>query len=643
MYIVRVIPIAKGIFRDELSFFSRVPFEAGSVVSAPIRGKMTAALVVSSRDAREERADIRNADFALKKISAENGKRVFTDAFIAAVEDTALWHSCREGAAFAALTSQVILGASGKLEEVPGAMTSVEHVNPVRARADLLVLQAERQERVRTYRNLAREAFARGASILILAPTIIEAETLMRELEHGIEERTVLLTGELPKKKLIAAWNRCVSDTGPLLIIGTAFALSVPRAALDTIIVERESARSYRGISRPFLDVRRGAEALARRQGTRFILADFPLRVETRWRADSGELEELSRAQARSSGNAEVVIADTRKKDETKELGKERGVKRTFRAISEATTKAIREELKRGGRAIVFAARRGIAPLTVCNDCGTPVTDRETGTPMVLHKSAEGNVFLSHRSGAILPAGTPCSTCGGWNLVTLGIGVERVFEELEKAFSDVPLYLFTRDTAPTHTAAKKISERFFSEKGGLLVGTERMLPYLTEPVELAAVASVDSLLSLSAWRAHEHTLSILFYLREHAELSFIIETRKPESVVMKSVESGNPAEFYRSDIEERERYQYPPFSTFIGLRARGSRQSVEKGRLLIAESFKDDDLVGPLPAVSEGKNEWSARAVIRRAKGGWPDEELSGRIRSLPPDIEVSIDPDEIV
>ena len=99
MFIVRVIPIAKGIFKDELSFFSRVPFEAGSVVSAPIRGKITPALVVSSHDAREERADIRSADFALKKISAENGKRVFTDAFIGAVAYTALWHSCREGAA----------------------------------------------------------------------------------------------------------------------------------------------------------------------------------------------------------------------------------------------------------------------------------------------------------------------------------------------------------------------------------------------------------------------------------------------------------------------------------------------------------------------------------------------------------------
>ena len=127
------------------------------------------------------------------------------------------------------------------------------------------------------------------------------------------------------------------------------------------------------------------------------------------------------------------------------------------------------------------------------------------------------------------------------------------------------------------------------------------------------------------------------------DLSLIIETRKPESIVMKSVESGNPGEFYRSDIEERERYAYPPFSTFVGLRAIGSRQTVEKNRLRMAEEFKDDDLVGPLPAVFEGRNEWGARAVIRVKRGAWPDEALSARLRHLPPDIEVAIDPDEIV
>jgi primosomal protein N' (replication factor Y) len=635
MFIVRVVPIARGIFVNELSFFSREPVPEGALVEAAVRGKKLPAVVISSKEAREEKSDIRHAGFSLKKISAAGAKRVFTSAFMESMRATALWHGAHESAVLSSLTSSVILGASGKLS---GAENAARRSG---ARADLTVLQAEKEERVRTYKNLAREAFARGASLLIIAPTVIEAETLAASLERGIEERLVLFTGELPKKKLLAAWNRSAEGGAPVLIVGTPMALSLPRADLDTIVVERESARAYRSVARPHADFRRAAEYLARETGARCVFADFPLRVETRYRAESGEMEELSRAQSRPGGAAEVRIIDTRTKDDTS-ITKSGTSKRAFRALSEETVEALQRETARGGRAAVFSARTGIAPLTVCNDCGTPVSDKETGTPMVLHRTAKGNVFLSHRSGAIVPAETSCRTCGGWNLVSLGIGIERVEDELRKALPGTPIALFTKETAPTSAKAKKIAERFFSE-GGIILGTERMLPYLTEPVELAAAASVDALLSLPAWRAHEHTLSILFYLRERAELSFLVETRKPDHLVMRTLASGNPSEFYRADLEERERYGYPPFATFVGLEWRGPKHAVEKTRLMIEERFSDLDLVGPLPAVLAAKDIWSARAVIRVPKGGWPDEALAERLRALPPAIAVTIDPDEIV
>lgn len=354
------------------------------------------------------------------------------------------------------------------------------------------------------------------------------------------------------------------------------------------------------------------------------------------------EVERLARDQARTAKTALAMIVDARPKDEMQKANGERAARRVFKTLADETIEAIREETGRGGRVAVFAARRGIAPLTVCNDCGTPVTDPETGTPMTLSRTASGNVFISHRSGAILRAETPCAICGSWNLVTLGIGIERVIDELKKHLPKIPLHIITTDTAPTHARAKKIAEEFFAAGGGILIGTERMLPYLYEPVELSVVASLDSILSLSAWRAHEHALSILFYLLDRSERSLIVETRKPDHLVMKTLASGNPSEFYRADITERERYQYPPFSTFIGMRVAGSRQAVEKERLCIAELFKDTDLVGPLPAVSEGKNVWSARAVIRVPQGGWPNDTLAERLKALPPAIDITIDPDEI-
>ncbi|MES2014304.1 MAG: hypothetical protein V4437_00625 [Patescibacteria group bacterium] len=641
MFIIRVMPIARGVFKDHLTFFSREDIPIGSLVNAPVRGRTIPTLVIESKDAREAKQDVRSADFALKKISPQaKPKQIFSDAFIAAMKDAALWHGVHEGVMIGAFTSHTILDSTTKLE--PAKKMSTPNGGP-EVRSDLLVLQAEQSERVRTYRNLARESFARGQSVFILTPTVIEAEHLEEQLKRGIEEHVFLMTSEVSKKKIIDAWNSASMNEKPVLVIGTAFILSVPRSDIGTIVVERESARSYRGFSRPHVDVRRAAEFLSRTIGARFILADFPLRVETRYRVDIGEMDELARSQVRPSGTGEVRIVDTRRKKDTGEGVQKASARNPFTTLTADTKRSIERVIQTGGNVIVFAARRGIAPLTVCNDCGTPVTDETTGVPMVLHKTPEGNVFMSHRSGATLPAETSCKTCGGWNLTTLGIGVDRVADELSKTFPDAPLITFTKETTPTHRVAKKIATEFYTARGAILIGTERMLPYLREPVELGVVASVDSMLSISAWRAHEHTLSILFYLRERAELEFIVETRKPDSEVMKAFISGNPTDFYRSDIAERKEYSYPPFTTFIGLKWEGTRASVEKNSLAITEMFKDTDLVGPLPPVATGKNEWSARAVIRKERKTWPDALLAERIRALPPDIEVTIDPDEIV
>lgn len=636
MFVVRVMPIARGMFKDRLTFFSRDPMPEGSVVNVTIRNKQTPALIVESEDARSEKSTIRSADFALKKIPpTARPKRVFTDIFIEASKEIALWHGVSESAIFSTLTSTVILESSNRLEPVTVENEKIKSDTDIPVRADLLILQAEYLERLRTYRNLVREAFARSSSVLLITPTIAEAEALESELGRGIEGRTILMTSNVPKKRLILGWNKAVTEKEPLLIIGTAFALSVPRRGIDTVIVERESARTYKGVQRPHLDVRRAAEFLARKSGARLILADFPVRVETKYRVDAHEMDELARPQSRTSSSAKIAIIDTRKKDNTK------GTKRIFTTLTEDTKHEIKDEVAKGGRVVVFAIRRGISPLTVCNDCGTPVTD-PMGAPMTLHKSGSGNVFMSHRSGAILPAETSCKLCGSWDLVTLGIGVDRVADELKKAFPEQSVLVFTKDTTPTHLVASKLRDQFYNTPGAILVGTERMLPYLKEPVELVVVASLDSLLSLSAWRAHEQALSLLFYLRERAELKFILETREIENAAIQSFSSGNPNDFYRDEITERERYNYPPFTVFIGLGWHGTKHAVEKMSIFIEDTFKDTDLVGPLPAIQVNATSWITRAVIRIPKDEWPQKELIKRLHQLHPEIDVSIDPDEI-
>ena len=345
----------------------------------------------------------------------------------------------------------------------------------------------------------------------------------------------------------------------------------------------------------------------------------------------------MGRPQARTGSSAHIAVKDVRQSDKTKEE------RRYFTALDDSTYEQIETVLASGGRVVVYAARRGIAPLTVCNDCGTPITDPATDTPMVLHKTPAGNVFMSHRSGAVLSADRSCALCGGWNLVTLGIGVDRVRDELVKKVQNASVSIFTQDTAPTHKSALKLRDTFYKSPRAILVGTERMIPYLSEPVALVVVASIDSTLALPAWRAHEHAHSVLYSLLNRAAENFIVETRKSDSAVMKSVALGSPMEFLRTELKERRTYEYPPYATFVGLSWTGTEALCKSIHDQVVAQFADYDVVGPLPPEAVDRNKFVERAVIRLKPTDWPNEELQSLLGALPQNVAIAIDPDEIV
>ena len=382
--------------------------------------------------------------------------------------------------------------------------------------------------------------------------------------------------------------------------------------------------------------MRRAAELFAAAHGARLLLADFPLRAETYARKDMGTGDELARAQVRTQSTAKITVTDTRTKDIKRES------RRSFSALQAETYETMRATLARGGTVAVYAARKGIAPLTVCNDCGTPITDSATGAPMVLHKTPKGNVFLSHRSGAVESADRSCAVCGGWNLVSLGIGVERVADEIKKKLPEGACVLFTADTVKTHAAAVRVMKHAQGVRNTIIIGTERMVPYLTN-TSLSVIASIDSVLSLGSWRADEHALGTLYSLLEKSEEEMILETRLPQSRVVQSVASGSPIDYLRDEIRDRRTYEYPPFATFIGLEWYGTEAECKVRADEVKSVMQGFDLVGPLPPEAVEKNRFVERAVVRTDAGEWPSDTLESALRALSPGISITVDPDDIV
>ena len=638
MQVIRALPIARGAKLEELSYFSIRDLAPGDVIQVPLRTRRVPAVVLEVAPAEHAKMEVRRARYALKRVSGASAKKLFSQAFIESVRDVARFHAASMSETFFSLSSPDIITRAARIEAAPPASTSSQLVN------EEFILQQPTHERCATYKSLVRASFARNESIFILVPTIADGERLRTSLERGIEGRVVFLHASLSTKELVTAWNHARTSKDPLLVIGTGSFLSLPLSHIGTIIIERESSGGYIAPARPYTDFRFAAAVLAGKLGVRLVIGDFPVRVESvhECKERSGVCEELSPLKVRLQLGSTLSIIDTRKSP-TNEA-------KRFTAVSDVLMEKLIVQQTQGGHSFVFAARRGLSPLTVCNDCGTPITEPESGMPMVLHKTTAGNVFMCHASGIVQSAHTRCSVCGGWNLVSLGVGVQRVEEELVAQFGKDTIISIDRDSVKNHHDARERAQALYATRGGILVGTEMALSYLDQPVSLAAIASLDSLLALPEWRAEERAFNICMNLRALATDNVFIQTRRPNERILSFVKDADTYGFYREELARRERFGYPPFALFISLSWQGSKVAVEKQRDELKKIFREYEFIGHIPALAIPRKTrtsdvlvFRARALLRIERTEWPHEKISQLLASLPPHIAIQVNPQELL
>lgn len=631
MFIVAVIPISRGSSIGELSYFSALEYPAGSFIVVPIRGKEKTALVLSSEKVHNVKAVLRNNEYALRKIPRQKYRQLVTPEFIRAVQKTARYHAATAGAVLFATLPKALL-------EQPGIAKERLEIPKPRLRGFIVprLYQGLAQNRVEFFRTSIREAFAAGGSVFITVPTVADAERVYRELTGGIERYSFLLHSTIKKSIQKETIANILSSEHPVLIIGPASFLSLPRHDLTTIIVEREGSSLYRQRSRPFLDARILAHELAAQLGGQLFLADLPLRIESIHRRELGEYEEIVTGHHRMHfpTRAEVInlqgVASA-------------SPKRTFRVIEDDLLARIKETESHGGRTFLYVARRGLSPITLCRDCGTTVVCNECGVSVVLHKGHEENYFLCHSCGALRHARERCTHCTSWRLEAFGIGTELVEKELNEVLPGRPVFVLSSDTAKTHLGAEKIVQDFYKTPQAILVGTEMALPYLKKHVPLVGVVSLDSLLSLASWNIYERIASTLTRLREIAGEEMLVQTRKPEADIFDTVMSGNFSRFYRSELKARKQLGYPPYTVLIKVSLTGSQESIKEKMEDAVLLLKPYELVTFSRFLKAPKGNFTLHGFLRVAREEWPDDELLERLQALPPQYTVTVDPDSIL
>ncbi|MDQ3014755.1 MAG: hypothetical protein M3Q73_02740 [bacterium] len=635
MFIVTVIPIARGIGKETLSYFSAAAVPLGSVVEIPVRNRVISALAVSCESADKKKSELKSSSFALKKLDAGKAVQIFQPSFIEAAQEAADYFAGSTGSVLAAVTSKTILENATDITPIEKTSVKTASADAPAVKHEPYALQADEEERMAYYKSLIREQFAKKKSVFFCLPTIQDTKRLHETLPKGIEQYTFVINSALSKKEVVNRWNKASTEVHPVLIIATGAFLGIPRTDLGTIVIERETSSGYKTQTRPYVDMRTFAEIYTEKLGARLVYGDLLLRVDTLWRAKNGEVAELGSLKFRSISTAQDVLVDMKK---YKNLDNP-----DFRIFSEELVDLVKYNKEKNEHLYIYASRRGLAPLTVCGDCSTTVLCHRCSAPTVLHQNADENFFLCHRCGERRSAEERCRVCDSWRLTTLGIGIELIEDALFNMFPDIKIFRMDKDVITTHKQALSTAEKFYDAPGSVLIGTEMALAYLEKPIENSAVASIDSLFSIPDFRINEKIMNILLRMRSVSQKIFLIQTRARDQRLFDYATKGNLMDFYREEIESRKKLSYPPFSTLIKISVRGVKERVaEEIEYVRTQLAEYNPLV--FPAFIETVNKKTImHALLKIEAKTWVKKSLLEKLRALPPHISVNVDPESLL
>jgi primosomal protein N' (replication factor Y) len=318
-----------------------------------------------------------------------------------------------------------------------------------------------------------------------------------------------------------------------------------------------------------------------------------------------------------------------------------------FQLFSQELKVSVERALESRGHVFFYSARRGLAPVIACIDCGYIFRCPDSNTPYSLVRTMkngeEERWFVSSTSGRREKAADVCLHCGSWRLRERGIGIQQVADEWQQIMPDCDITVLDNLTATTQKQAQKIVTEFFQKRNGLLIGTQIALPYLSLGVDVSAVISLDATRSIPTWRADEYLFRLLMRLRECTKKEVIVQTRTESDNLLLHATRGAVERFYDDEIALRSMMQYPPYSTFILLSWIGNISSVtELGKPV--EALLDAFVVQYYNNPNSSKEKTLRHGLIR-VPVNKPDErkELIALLRRVPPYVKVEINPERIV
>ena len=422
------------------------------------------------------------------------------------------------------------------------------------------------------YLHLINYYLSEGKTALLLVPEISLTIQTMNFFKNYFKENIAILHSSLSDREKYNEYLK-IKRKDVRVVIGVRSAIFAPLENLGVIIIDEEHSDTYNEYSKnPKYSTKDIAIFRSEYNNAKLVLASATPLVKDYYLAEkTKEYKLLKLLNKYNDLKLNIKIIDLKEN-------------KTLSYFSKELKEKILEKLKNHEQVILFLNRKGYANYVMCASCGEVKKCPNCDISLTYYKNDNQLrcSYCEHSEKYI----NFCDKCHEKDLNIMGVGTEKLEEELNTLFKDYKVLRMDMDTTRKKGSYEKIINDFKNHLYDILVGTQMIAKGLDfENVTLVGVINADQSLMIPTYNAIENTYSLLSQVsgrsgRSSKQGEVIIQTYNPDNYGILEVVNQDYESFYKKEIDIRKKLLYPPFSNMLTLKVKSINIDLVKEHII---------------------------------------------------------------